>query len=108
MFKIGHKKQKMNRFKRIKLGNAKEFFLYAVSEIIFVLIGILLALQINNWNTERQQDKALRSHLIQLQAELKEDQASLSHLKMIHEFKFNAFQYLLAQAGAPSPIKIRS
>jgi len=36
-----------------------------------------------------------------LQAELRDDQTSLGHLKMIHEFKFNAFQYLLAQAGAP-------
>jgi hypothetical protein len=28
--------------------------LYAIGEIILVVIGILIALQINNWNTERQ------------------------------------------------------
>jgi len=91
----------MRGFKRIPLENPKAFLLYGISEIFFVLIGILLALQINNWNTERQQDETLKLQLIQLQADLKEDQNNLAHLKMIHEFKFNAFQYLLTQAGAP-------
>ena len=43
----------MKRLRKIKLGNVKEYFLYAVSEILFVLVGILLALQINNWNEDR-------------------------------------------------------
>lgn len=30
---------------------------YAVGEIILVMIGILLALQINNWNSNRQLKK---------------------------------------------------
>jgi hypothetical protein len=30
-----------------------KYFKYAVGEIILVMIGILLALQVNNWNTER-------------------------------------------------------
>ena len=30
-----------------------KYFKYAIGEIILVMIGILLALQVNNWNTNR-------------------------------------------------------
>ena len=31
------------------------YFLYAIGEILLVVVGILLALQINTWNQERQE-----------------------------------------------------
>ncbi|MFH4967884.1 DUF6090 family protein [Gaetbulibacter sp. M240] len=31
----------------------RNYFLYAIGEIILVVIGILIALQINNWNEAR-------------------------------------------------------
>lgn len=34
----------------IKEGNLKKYILYAVGEILIVLIGILLALQVNSWH----------------------------------------------------------
>ncbi|MDZ7614442.1 MAG: DUF6090 family protein [Flavobacteriaceae bacterium] len=34
-------------------GNPENIFLYAIGEIILVVIGILIALQINNWNNNR-------------------------------------------------------
>ena len=33
------------------------YLLYAIGEIVLVVIGILIALQINNWNEERKQDQ---------------------------------------------------
>jgi hypothetical protein len=33
--------------------NIEKYFKYAFGEIVLVVIGILIALQINNWNTER-------------------------------------------------------
>ena len=41
----------------------RKYLLYAVGEIILIIIGILIALQIDNWNTDRQERKALQSHL---------------------------------------------
>lgn len=35
-----------------------KYLKYAVGEIVLVVIGILIALQINNWNETRKQDKA--------------------------------------------------
>ena len=35
-----------------------KYFLYAIGEIILVMIGILLALQVNNWNELRKKEQA--------------------------------------------------
>lgn len=37
----------------IDTGNTRKYILYAIGEIFLVVIGILIALQINNWNEER-------------------------------------------------------
>lgn len=37
----------------LKEGNLKTYVLYAIGEIILVMIGILLALQVNNWNEQK-------------------------------------------------------
>ncbi len=34
-------------------GSARRYLLYAIGEILLVMIGILLALQVNNWNVNR-------------------------------------------------------
>ncbi|MFP4846569.1 DUF6090 family protein [Winogradskyella sp. PE311] len=39
------------------------YLIYAIGEIILVMIGILLALYINNWNENRRQDKKLNTIL---------------------------------------------
>lgn len=33
-----------------KAGKTSRYFKYAIGEIVLVVIGILIALQINNWN----------------------------------------------------------
>lgn len=38
------------RQKLVETGKVRNYLLYAVGEIVLVVIGILLALQINNWN----------------------------------------------------------
>lgn len=38
-----------------------KYFKYAIGEILLVVIGILIALQINNWNQNRLQQKQLKS-----------------------------------------------
>ncbi|PCJ96549.1 MAG: hypothetical protein COA50_07165 [Flavobacteriaceae bacterium] len=37
----------------IKEGNMKRYLLYAIGEILLVMIGISLAFQVNNWNDNR-------------------------------------------------------
>ncbi|MFC4269693.1 DUF6090 family protein [Polaribacter marinivivus] len=47
-----------------------KYLLYAIGEIILVVIGILIALQINNWNTNRIEKNKNKELLIKLTKEL--------------------------------------
>ena len=38
-----------------------KYLRYAIGEIVLVVIGILIALSINNWNQEKQQKKVLNN-----------------------------------------------
>ena len=44
----------------------RNYFLYAVGEIILVVIGILIALSINNWNQNRQNEASENAYLSDL------------------------------------------
>lgn len=52
-------------------GQIRKYLLYAVGEILLVVVGILLALQVNNWNEERQLRAEERTALSELQADLR-------------------------------------
>ena len=51
---------------------------YAIGEIVLVVIGILIALQINTWNEERKSKKATMVYMDRLIDELKSDTIMLS------------------------------
>lgn len=53
---------------------------YAIGEIILVVIGILIALQINTWNEDYKNKKKERGYLINLQQDLLADSLRLSEL----------------------------
>jgi hypothetical protein len=60
-----------------------KYFKYAIGEIILVVIGILIALQINNWNQQRTQDK--------------EEQSAILNLKQDFEYNFRALDSVLSE-----------
>lgn len=47
------------RFDLMEKNKTANYLKYAIGEIILVVIGILIALQINNWNTDRLEEKKL-------------------------------------------------
>ena len=44
-------------------GEFRKYLLYALGEMVLVIIGILIALQIDNWNTARKDRETLESYL---------------------------------------------
>ena len=72
-----------------------KYLLYAVGEILLVVIGILIALQINNWNEERIKDEAVRRHLESLAGAIEDDIRELTISMEFNEFRFHSWQYLL-------------
>lgn len=63
------------RFRQRLLSENKfsKYLLYAIGEIILVVIGILIALQINNWNENRKDNVQLQTYYKQLLEELELD-----------------------------------
>ena len=61
-------------------SNLGKYGLYALGEISLVIIGILIALQIDNWNTEKQQQATLHSYLQSIARNLRADAVRLESL----------------------------
>ena len=59
-------------------GKTSRYLKYAIGEIILVVIGILIALQINNWNIERQIQKKERAYLKEIRTNLRQDSLKLN------------------------------
>ncbi len=61
-------------------GKTAKYFKYAIGEIILVVIGILIALQINNWNEEKKGRTELNQYLSSLKENIKNDVIILDSL----------------------------
>ena len=74
--------------KSLLMGNkTSKYFKYAVGEIILVVIGILIALQINTWNEQNKEQKIIKSYLKNLVVDLNEDIKMTESLKTIIKYK---------------------
>jgi hypothetical protein len=61
-------------------GKAGSYFKYAIGEIILVVIGILIALQINNWNEERKELKRSKDFLTEFKKDLEKDTLGMNRV----------------------------
>ena len=60
-------------------NKTRKYIKYAFGEIILVMIGILLALQVNNWNQLRIKQNEINDSLTQILNDLKQDKATLEY-----------------------------
>jgi hypothetical protein len=68
--------KKMKIFNKMRMSSivSKSFvtyFKYGIGEILLVVIGILIALQINNWNDNRKETNKLTSYFAKINNEIK-------------------------------------
>lgn len=61
-------------------NKVSKYLVYAVGEIVLVVIGILIALQVSNWNERAKIEESKEEHLLILQQNLKEDLEQLEVL----------------------------
>jgi len=57
------------RYDLMEKNKTGKYLKYAIGEILLVVIGILIALQINNWNENRKDRQLEKELLVQLQSE---------------------------------------
>ena len=61
------------------------FFAYAIREIILVVIGILIAVSINNWNENRKKNDELTQLLAKVKEDLKTDLTKINEVLEYYE-----------------------
>jgi len=78
-------------------GKTGKYFKYAIGEIILVMIGILLALQVNNWNQQRITAEKEQLLLKSLREEFIENKSQLENVVSWHEKALASTQYVISQ-----------
>ena len=72
-----------------------KYLLYAVGEIILVVIGILIALQINNNNNYNEQRSVEQEYLLSLQSEFETNLNKINASIQENELRIQSLEYLL-------------
>jgi hypothetical protein len=78
------------RKKLIEQENVRKYLLYAIGEILLVVIGILIALQINNWNEEKKMDRMVLQALSEIREDLVQDTLTLQSRITLQLAEFEA------------------
>jgi hypothetical protein len=79
----------------IMKNQTSKYFKYAIGEIILVVIGILIALQINNWNNDQTDRKNEKKYLSNIIKDLKKDVERLEWLINFREDRLVGDQALI-------------
>lgn len=83
------------REKLLLKGNIISYLKYAVGEIVLVVIGILIALSINNWNQNRIDSKNEKIYLLGLKEEFQISKLKLEELRSVNEKNYSNAKKIL-------------
>jgi hypothetical protein len=88
----------------MEAGKIKNYLLYAVGEIVLVVIGILIALQINTWNEENKDQKLEQLYYCKFLEDVDQDLALLQEQENDNSMRIAAINRLihLLQKDKPS------
>ena len=74
------------RRKLLGEGKLGKYLKYAIGEIVLVVIGILIALQINNWNIKKTEQTKIKEYAQSLIQDLEED-ISMSNMRLLQTIR---------------------
>ena len=77
------------RYNLMKKGKTTQYLKYAIGEIILVVIGILIALQINHWNENRINANKETAILASIHKEFKQNRKQLDSVISQHKNVYN-------------------
>lgn len=83
------------RQKLISENRIRKYLFYAIGEIILVVIGILIALQINNANENRKNEESIRIVLKQIHSELAENIKEVNVLNRYYQRQDSAIRLMM-------------
>jgi len=93
------------RQKLLSENKLSKYLMYAVGEIILVVIGILIALSINNWNENKKLRNSEQQYLRDLQAEFSFNKNELKSIMQLNKSNLEYALIILDNTG-PENLKI--
>ncbi|MCB0461578.1 MAG: DUF6090 family protein [Flavobacteriaceae bacterium] len=84
------------RYNLMETGKTGKYLKYAIGEIILVMIGILLALQVSNWNEKRKDRIKEQSVLSSINKEFKMNKIQFDSVLYFHKKAYNGCNKLIA------------
>ena len=83
--------------KKVKGARKRErnFWIYSVGEFILIFLGILIALQVDNWNQSRQDRKLEHILLSEMRSNLKATHADIEYNNMVQKGYLNSTQVVI-------------
>lgn len=75
----------------------RTYLLYAIGEILLVVLGILIALQINNWNEDQQAKNRMLTNILSIQEDIQLETQILGNV-------IQALRYQVESAGSIVPL----
>jgi hypothetical protein len=84
-------------------GKTTKYLKYAIGEIILVVIGILIALSINNWNENRKQENSKQKLMLAIKNELLANKESLESYESGLHKSIEKFNKVLCFSAGTNP-----
>lgn len=85
---------KLIRFKQLK-GKRNKYLRYAIGEVILIVLGVLIAVSIDNWNDDRIKEKALNSVLLKVEKDFEEDLIEIQNIITHYDIRKPLFDGLM-------------
>ena len=85
-------------------GKTGKYLKYAIGEIVLVVIGILIALQINSWNDERKAKIVENNFFVDILIDLEKDNEKLNFYNRFHQKRIQYLDTLLTYVRNPNRI----
>ncbi|MGB5172348.1 MAG: DUF6090 family protein [Eudoraea sp.] len=105
----------INFFRRMRQqllaqNKVSKYLLYALGEILLVVVGILIALQVNNWNEDYKESLAIKNVLSEIKEDLIQDKAELERNLELRTEDFEAQKRIinLLETNRSFNVNIRS
>jgi len=90
------------RYNYMSSGKSSKYIKYAIGEIFLVVIGILIALQINTWNENRKARIQENNFLIDIQNDLDKDAVKLDYINKFLAKRIEILDTLLTYVRNPN------
>ena len=85
------------RYDLMKKNKTGKYLKYAIGEIILVVIGILIALSINNWSENRTSRTKEKLLLKELNTEFKRNKIEFDSARFYHRRALNSAEYIISK-----------